>query len=295
MLYFKAYATLNNQQIRSLQQLLATCQEQDGISPKIYWEKLSQKRDYNSHFICFDDNRWLGFLSHFIFYANGSDVTGCVHPAFRRQKIFWRLWQMAQQNQHATNRSWQWYFICADELPSGLAFVKSLHAKLTQSEAIYCRTTQEKLHSLSALSSHHHNDDISVRLAAMLDLDAMSQLQMQCFSTDHSAIKAQLTQQLQDPHRKILLLYGQKKLIGKAHLRCHCGLWLHDFCIAPSMRRQGFANILLHHVFRVAHDFNFDRLWLEVDLDNQPAIALYQATQFQLYRHDRYLQVTTTI
>jgi [ribosomal protein S18]-alanine N-acetyltransferase len=55
-------------------------------------------------------------------------------------------------------------------------------------------------------------------------------------------------------------------------------LW--NFCVAPPMRRRGYAKLLLEHVFAELREKGVDMLFLEVRRSNEPAQLLYRSLGF---------------
>ncbi len=57
-----------------------------------------------------------------------------------------------------------------------------------------------------------------------------------------------------------------------------------DLATAPHARRRGLARALLGELIAFAKDSGIQALWLEVRSDNAPAIALYEACNFEHIR-----------
>lgn len=56
---------------------------------------------------------------------------------------------------------------------------------------------------------------------------------------------------------------------------------LMNLAVVPSRRREGFAHALLADALREAEEVGADEVWLEVAVDNAPALALYREHGFE--------------
>ena len=55
---------------------------------------------------------------------------------------------------------------------------------------------------------------------------------------------------------------------------------IYAFCVVPPHRRRGYASQFLRRVASALAAEGYGRIWLEVDSDNDPAIALYRSVGF---------------
>jgi len=69
------------------------------------------------------------------------------------------------------------------------------------------------------------------------------------------------------------------------------GDWLgiHDLVVQPELRRQGLARAVLSALLEWGAEQGATTVWLHVETDNQPALALYESLGLQVHHGCRYL------
>lgn len=65
--------------------------------------------------------------------------------------------------------------------------------------------------------------------------------------------------------------------------------WAHimNVCVAPEYRGRGLARKMMDHLLQTAADKGASRAWLEVRVDNLPAIRLYRNMGFRVKRRHK--------
>jgi GNAT superfamily N-acetyltransferase len=103
-------------------------------------------------------------------------------------------------------------------------------------------------------------------------------------------IRASVERILADPGGEFLLgAVGDGDPAGVCQLRYRWSVWtsaedcwLEDLYVIPEARRSGLGRALIEAALDSAHERGCLRIELDVDEDNEPALALYAAAGFRL-------------
>ena len=117
-----------------------------------------------------------------------------------------------------------------------------------------------------------------LRLATLADLEAILVLERYCFSPWLAFGRRHWREQLRRQQRRVWLLLAGEQVLAYMALLPHRG-W-HQVAVTTlavhwQQRRQGLASLLLAVAELEARPDQLPRLRLEVDADNEAAIALY--------------------
>lgn len=131
---FVAKATLEADELAAIQKLVQLCNEHDGIDLKVNPDMLqSRPGKHTEDFLCYQDELLVGFLGLYSFHGGEAEVSGMVHPDYRRAGIFRTLQEMSADECKKRSIPHQ-LFIVQRESASGKAFVESLGAEYSFSE-----------------------------------------------------------------------------------------------------------------------------------------------------------------
>ena len=88
---------LTPMELAEIEQLAQLCNTEDGLNLKLNWESLRERSKSESNdFLYYEQNTLIGFLGLYAFNAKEAEVSGMVHPAYRRRGIFTELLSAAQ-------------------------------------------------------------------------------------------------------------------------------------------------------------------------------------------------------
>lgn len=132
---------------------------------------------------------------------------------------------------------------------------------------------------------------LSLRQAGLADLDALEELEFDCFNSDRFSRRRwryllgrahAITLVLEDERA----LYEDERLLGYVMVLLRKNsrrALLHSLCIHPRIQRQGYAVQLLNACERLANQEGICTLWLDVHVDNKTALRLYEHHGFNRY------------
>ncbi|HEY4386810.1 MAG TPA: GNAT family N-acetyltransferase, partial [Ktedonobacteraceae bacterium] len=89
---------LDATEIHEITQLAQVCNSYEGLDLKLNWNILRNRpSDQLSDFLYYTDGELVGFLPLFSFSSQEGEISGMVHPAYRRRGIFSVLFEAACQ------------------------------------------------------------------------------------------------------------------------------------------------------------------------------------------------------
>ncbi|AZS14938.1 GNAT family N-acetyltransferase [Paenibacillus lutimineralis] len=260
--------------VDELQELQATCEQNDQIGLKLNWDMLLNPEEDNSlHLTEYRDGRLLAFLGKYIIGGN-MEICGMVHPDFRRQGIFTRLLQSGITREEAVRYS-SILLNTPAASASGQAFLKTVRCRysFTENQMQYV-AAENKLSNV--------RPGISLCPATPEDAESLSQLDADGFQCDYE-------QTLQDNIRlspkdiaenELIIADGQT--VGKIRVsRLEDRSWIYGFVIHSRYRGGGIGHAVLQQVIAREHAAGRS-IWLDVAIENPAAMKLYETAGFQL-------------
>src|SRR5215469_8150586 len=90
-------AVLSETQLAEVERLAHVCNEDEGLDIKLNWNILrGHLRIGVTSFLHYEDGQLVGFLALYQFNSDEAEVSGMVHPEFRRTGIFTQLVRAAE-------------------------------------------------------------------------------------------------------------------------------------------------------------------------------------------------------
>ncbi|MBR6473295.1 MAG: ribosomal protein S18-alanine N-acetyltransferase [Firmicutes bacterium] len=124
--------------------------------------------------------------------------------------------------------------------------------------------------------------ELSIRRATENDLKAITELEKECFPYDPWSYESFYNEIVENEDKTIYLAAeGDNKLCG------YMGIWeildeghITNVAVAPSCRRNHIGEALIEEILRITTEDGIKRWTLEVRVDNEPAIRLYEKMGF---------------
>lgn len=129
--------------------------------------------------------------------------------------------------------------------------------------------------------SRRQSSGMQIRAARLADLDALVELENSSFSTDHLS-RRQFRYHLQKPDGRVRVVARDGEILAYLLLlrRGTTGR-IYSIAVSAKAQGQGLGRALCTDAERVARDQGLERLRLEVRVDNQPALRLYQSLGYR--------------
>lgn len=131
----------------------------------------------------------------------------------------------------------------------------------------------------------NHAATINIRPVDIADLDALVTMENQCFETDRLSRRS-FKHWIATEHRAFLVAESNRRLAGYILTLYHPGTRLgriYSLAVAADRRGQGIARMLMQAAEQAAIEEGRLYLRLEVGVDNDAAIGLYESLGFQRF------------
>ena len=121
--------------------------------------------------------------------------------------------------------------------------------------------------------------DYEILNAAPRHLDALEELEQQCFSVPWT--RQQLCCELPDDRHVFLVAQAGERVLGYVGMMHVLDEgYISNVAVAPTERRQGIASTLIGELLSCAEKLELSFVSLEVRVSNAPAISLYERMGF---------------
>lgn len=263
---------LNKTIVDQLKQLEIESCKNGEISLKLelnYKLRSRQQETENNEFLYYEGHQVVGYLG-ILSFGNTAEITGMVHPAFRRNGIFTKLLEAASKEME--NRKYSQILLLTDEKSiSGRGFINS-HGGLYINSEYEMTFTDNPLLNLSKLT---------LTPAKPSDFDAIRHIDEECFGESNS-IDAENT----------YVAYHYGTMIAKVRLELYNGEGgIFGLGVLPEFRNQGYGKGLLENSIFELKKQGAKKIFLQVVTDNENALGLYLNTGFIIDNCMEYYQI----
>lgn len=292
-----AFKRFDSEKLASIRQLADLCNEHDQIILKLNWDTLQdQKSNSIIGFLYYVDEQVVGFLGLYQFQSSEAEVSGMVHPEYRRQGIFGRLVRAAQEECLRRNTE-RFIFICERRSESGREYAKSVGANYSFSE--YWMQFEDRKDEDS--NSIPVAPKLELRQADPSDIELLTRLNMGGFDATvadamefaQSSFRSELDKTY---IAELLQEDGDPLPIGKIHVQLDGNkAFIFGFCILAAHRKQGYGRwILRQMIHTIKRQNEAAEIALEVAVENENALGLYTSCGFKIRNVNDYYDMILT-
>lgn len=260
--------------LRRLQQLVGACHQYDGYLTKFYWHSSENRSNKElSDFVYLFDNKPVGYMALYQFSEDEAEISSVVHPEFRRQGIFHRLWMEATLEliQRGVKRA---MFIAHSDANAADICLKSLAARYYRSELRM--VLYRSIHLTDAALP-----DMTLRPATDVDLSVMAKIDEATFGGNYQVLYDHLAMVLEEPKRQIFLAESQGKVVGKIHVLYESEALMHDLSVAPEYQNQGYRKQIVINAANQILAMGYASVAIEVASDDFSLVRLYRSLGFK--------------
>ncbi len=265
---------LDENELNEISQLAQICNQHDHLDLKLNWNTLRTRPTKQCNDLLFYvDGQLVGFLALFNFNSRESEVSGMVHPNYRRRGIFSTLFHTIVQN--ARQRSIPMLLLIVEQASSsGQAFVHKLPA------------THEHSEYKMVLTEPHLPDKLNERLfyrpANQDDLQTLSHITAQAFEIPEEDVTWLNERTFSQPNHSFYVGEVDHVIIGKIDviLTRDTGLIV-GFAVLTAYQGQGYGRQILTQTVQEILKSGRKHIWLEVSTVNKHALTLYQSCGFK--------------
>lgn len=275
----------DNEVIKSLE---AICYEEQKTYLKLELDfkkhqiKKSIKNKIMSEFLYYENDILIGYLGLCNFGGDTIEISGMVHPKFRRKGIFKKLYLLAREECQKICPS-EVLALCDHTSRAGLAFLNSLGAEYASSEYKMC-LNKKAIESLPT-------QGIKLRLATSEeDVAELYRQDSIYFDLREKGVEDKKIQenveeksiQVNDDALNYLAeLNGES--IGKIRLNITDNNegFIYGFGVLLDFRGKGYGRDILCLALNLLKKKQVDNIFLEVATENKNALGLYESCGFE--------------
>jgi ribosomal protein S18 acetylase RimI-like enzyme len=267
--------TLTPGDLAGIEQLINIINTHDGLRMRIGVEMLRDRRgDETNDFLYYTDGQLVGYLEADSYGRKDKELTGMVHPHFRRRGIFTALFTAAKEELQQREVE-KLIFVCEHKSESGRAFLATTGAELAYAEhEMWLGTFHERGRKTPGLS---------MRRADVEDIDTIVSF-LASDSGNVEGVKGWVTELMSKPASFwffLATLNGQP--LGTVRLDFMDELiGIYAFEVRLGYRGLGYGREMLEQLIHIAKAQSNKPIMLDVETNNTNAVGLYLSCGFEV-------------
>ncbi len=274
---------LTPDELDEIESLAALCNRHEDLNLKLNPDTLrTRPRNATNDFLYYQDRQLVGFLPLFSFNSREGEISGMVHPDYRRQGIFTRLYKAACA-ECARRGLTKILLIVERASSSGQAFARSLDTRYDHAEY--------KMVLEDAPAPVDFNQHLHVREARADEISVLKHIMLVSFDLAVQELDWYAMPVLDSPDRRVYIALHNVAYVGQIEV-AFAGpeVMIYGFAVLPGYRRRGYGRQILAHTVQTILAAGHERVALEVATENEHALALYQSCGFKVVScYDYYL------
>jgi ribosomal protein S18 acetylase RimI-like enzyme len=264
----------------AIQQLADICNRYEDLHMRFTFTSAWSSGQHPHHFLYYERGTPAGYLYLYDFDPIEPEVTGMVHPDYRRRGIFRALLDAAKAEAFQRGAQ-QFTLFCEHASRSGQAFIAATGARYDFSEhAMILEQFQER---------PTFDERLVFRAASSAELDVLAAIQAASFGDSEEQVKMNIARRLQDPHQHYYVTTFSEESVGCEEpvglVRVSEGpeeVGIYSFGVVTDYRRRGYGRQMLEEAIRTIRAESQKPIMLDVDITNAGALALYRSCGFQI-------------
>ena len=276
--------SLTGAEATAIEQLITICNNYEGLHLRIDVSALRQRQGDEAHdFLYYEDNRLVGYLNVEGWGSRDREITGMVHPDYRRRGIFNSLLATARKECRMRDVR-KMILVCERASQSGQAFMQSTGAQLEFSEhEMILGTFRER---------RNVHKGLDIRQADRNDLNAIISI-LATDSGNVESISRWITRLYDDQSSRFYLATLDGKPLGCLRLEYMSDqVGIYAFEVRLGYRGRGYGRQMLEETIRIIRAEGQKRIMLDVETDNTNAMGLYQSCGFEIKSTYDYYNLT---
>ncbi len=271
MIDFISSKGLTEGQLQDIGKLNDICSKYEPLNMKLNWGMLETRNNELVYdFLCYENNILVGFIGLYDITHKSKEIeiTGMVHPDYRRRGVFKNLLSLAMKRCSDIKPD-RILLICEHSKVPGTTFLKSLGAAYSCSEY--------KMKFEQSAIPDIVKQGIYLRKAESSDFDALVELDKISFESDdedNTAVSADL-------YENTMVAEFKGEFIGKIGLsKENTEGYIFGFAVRPELRGMGYGREILSLALEKFLEDNLQTVILEVAVNNKKALNLYKDCGF---------------
>ena len=267
-------SSLTPTEIAHIEHLIATCNSYENLRMRLTLDVLGNHPANITHnFLYFVDNTLVGYLTVYPWGTQKKELTGMVHPNYRRRGIFHSLLSAARNEW--SNKGIQKFLLISEHTShSGLAFLNAIgsHHDFSEHEMVLGIFQKRQF----------FNERIHTRKAYINDFDALTSIIATDLDNEERA-KSFVTRLFQEDKRPFYIGILGEEPIGCLNLdETEKEIGIYGFVVRPEYRGRGYGRQILQDVICAIRAKSPKGIMLDVETDNTNALGLYLSCGFEI-------------
>lgn len=284
---------LDEESYKEIKNLEKLCLDHEGIHLKLELDyKLAASAtaedllvDKADELLYYIDGMLIGYLGINDFGGSSLEVNGMVHPEYRKKGVFKALLSLAV-DQWQVRKPGYMLLLSDSKSHSGISFIESTGAEYDHTE--YDMTLSEKLY-YEVVGTRKR-----LRLRAAVNEDSV-EISRQNAVYFNESLEEQEPLDIEEELRRgfhIFIAELDNKPIGKTHLHIANGEGgIFGLGVVPEERGKGLGRELLLGSVEKLKELGADKIFLQVDAENENALSLYKSAGFVETHSMRYYKL----
>lgn len=278
---------IDKETLEEIKDLIEECERQDGRSYRQIMNEWAWSSTDTKGFtvVAYEEERLVGVISAIDMIGVHVYEWSCVvSPYDRRQGVGKELFKTLKENLELRGTEGN-LGLSISESESGKAFIQKLDYRYEFSEA--------------TLETEAFNGDITERTEFRIydgEYDKLAPILMAAFGDTEEEVKALIDFNSQDPSRKIWLAFEEGEAVGTVTtVEAEDSLWITALAVHPSQTGKGIGSSLLRHCRYEAGRKKKEKVMLDVEIDNEQALSIYERAGFLPVLQVDYYKFGTTV
>ena len=265
--------TLTEVEVTEIGRLIAVCDDYEGLHMRLGLDELRKRSgDEERDLLYYEDGALVGYLA-VDGWGRERELTGMVHPGYRRRGIFSKLFAAVKEEYRRLGVR-KLILVCEQSSASGQAFVKTTGAQREHAEHEMVLGTFKERRVFHA--------GLQMRQANSSDLDAIASI----LATDSGNVEVEkqwVGKLFDDPDGRFYLATLHGKPVGCLRLDdMGDQVGIYAFEIRMGYRGLGYGRQMLEEAIHIIRAETQKRIMLDVETDNTNAIGLYRSCGFEV-------------
>lgn len=284
--WIKLKESLDHEDYELINRLQEQCVLEDGMTLKLELDyKLGAALELTrvismkqvNEFMYFVGPQLVGYMGISQFGGLGSpmEVTGMVHPEFRRQGIFTRLYELVTAERRRRSAG-SMLMLCDRTSLSGQSFIEKIGAAYRHSEYEMVLREERREQQIE------RGGGLTFRKADNADAGEIARQNAIYFGDSGDSGDTPVPEEEEKRGMTIYLAEKEGLIIGKFHLQISSGTGgIFGVGVLPEHQGKGFGRALLLQAVEKLQETKMKKIFLQVAAENARALQLYKSCGFQ--------------